>query len=316
MKIAFFGTSDFSLPVFKSILASKHKIVVAITQPDKPVGRKQIITPSPVKKFATENNLPVLQPEKVSDKIFLDEYKKYAPDLNLIISFGQILPDELIYFPGFHSINVHASLLPKYRGASPINHAIINGDKKTGITYQFIEKKLDAGDIIYAEEIPIEKQDTSITLYKKLSELAAGTVLKVLNMIETQKFSRVKQDENKATYVKILKKEDGKINFNDSSENIFNKIRGLLPWPCAYCFYDDKMLKFFSSEPVEEKFNDAFAPPPVHGQIVKAIKNSGFIVACKNSFLLIKEVQIEGGKKMSAYDFAIGHKDLIGKILK
>ncbi|HPD18043.1 MAG TPA: methionyl-tRNA formyltransferase [Candidatus Goldiibacteriota bacterium] len=316
MKIAFFGTSDFSVPVLKSVFNSGHKIVVVITQPDKPAGRKQIITPTPVKKIATENNLPVLQPEKVSDKIFIDEYKKYAPDLNLIVSFGQILPDELIYFPKFHSINVHASLLPKYRGASPINHAIINGDKKTGITYQFIEKKLDAGDIIYAVEIPIEKQDTSITLYKKLSELAAATVLKVLNMIETQSYKRIKQDESMTTYVKTLKKEDGKINFNDSSVNIFNKIRGLLPWPCAYCFYDDKMLKIFLSELVEEKFNAAFVTAPVPGQIVKIVKNSGFIVACKNSFLLIKEVQIEGGKKMSAYDFAIGHKDIVDKILK
>lgn len=312
MKIAFFGTPDFAVPVLETVHNSKHKIILVITQPDKPVGRKQILTPSPVKEFSLKNNLPILQPEKAKDETFLKKYKEFSPDLNLIVSFGQILPDELIYFPKFHSLNIHASLLPKYRGASPINWAIINGDEKTGITFQFIEKKLDAGDIIYTEEIPIEKQDTSITLYKKLSKLSADTVLKVLDMVESQKYTRIKQDENKATYVKILKKEDGKIDFNSSSENIFNKIRGLLPWPCAYCFFDDKMLKIFSSEPVKRNFNNSFE----NGQIVEVIKNSGFIVACLNSFLIIKEVQLEGGRRMAAYDFAIGHKDMVGKILK
>lgn len=312
MKIAFFGTPDFAVPVLETIYSSKHKIIVVITQPDKPVGRKQIKTPPPVKKFSLKNNLPILQPEKLKDETFLKKYKTFNPDLNLIVSFGQILPEELIYFPKYHSLNIHASLLPKYRGASPINWAIINGDKKTGITFQFIEKKLDAGDIIYTEEIPIEKQDTSITLCKKLSKLSADTVLNVLDMIESQKYTRIKQDENKATYVKILKKEDGKIDFNNSSENIRNKIRGLLPWPCAYCFLDDKMLKIFSAEPVRKNFNNSFE----NGQIVEVIKNSGFIVACLNSFLIIKEVQLEGGRRMASYDFAIGHKNIVGKILK
>ena len=312
MKIAFFGTPDFAVPVLENIYKSNHQIILVVTQPDKPVGRKQILTPTPVKQIAVKYNIPVLQPEKIKNIDFLEEYKKFNPDLNLIVSFGQILPDELIYFPEYHSINIHASLLPKYRGASPINWAIINGDNKTGITYQFIEKKLDAGDIIYTEEIPIEKQDTSITLYEKLSKLSAETILKVLEMIENNKFIRQKQDESKATYVKTLKKEDGKIDFNNSAIYIFNKIRGLLPWPCAYSYLDNKTLKFFSSEPIEKNFNNSFIP----GQIIEIIKNSGFVIACKDSFLLIKEVQLEGGKKMPAYDFSIGHKKLIGKILK
>ncbi|MCX8092745.1 MAG: methionyl-tRNA formyltransferase, partial [Candidatus Goldbacteria bacterium] len=220
MKIAFFGTPDFAVPVFETIVKSNHQIVLTVTQPDKPVGRKQILTPPPVKQIAIKYDIPVLQPEKAKDASFLEKYKKYNPDLNLIVSFGQILPEELIYFPKFHSINIHASILPKYRGASPINWAIINGDEKTGITYQFIEKKLDAGDIIYIEEIPIEKQDTSITLYEKLSKLSADTVLKVLEMVENNSYKREKQDESKATYVKILKKEDGKIDFNKPAINI------------------------------------------------------------------------------------------------
>ncbi len=312
MKIAFFGTPEFAVPTLETIYNSKHKIVLVITQPDKPSGRKQIITAPPVKQLAVKHNIPVLQPEKASDENFLKEYKKYIPDLNLIISYGQILPEELIYFPEFHSINIHASLLPKYRGASPINWAIINGDEKTGITYQFIEKKLDSGDIIYSEEISIEKYDTSITLYEKLSKLSADTVLKVLNMVETKNYTRIKQDESKATYVKTLKKEDGKINFNDQAKNIYNKIRGLLPWPCAYCYLDNKMIKIFSSEIISKTYNTVNQS----GQIIEVIKNSGFVVTCKDSFLLVKEIQVESGKRMSAYDFAIGHKDLTEKTLK
>jgi len=312
MKIAFFATPDFAIPTFESIYNSNHQIILVVTQPDKPVGRKQIISPSPVKQLATKYNLPVLQPEKASDKNFLENYKQFNPELNLIISFGQILPDELIYYPKYHSINIHASLLPKYRGASPINWAIINGDEKTGITYQFIEKKLDAGDIIYSEEIPIEKTDTSITLYEKLSKLSAKTVLKVLSMIENNTYVRQKQDESKATYVKILKKEDGKIDFNNSATNIFNKIRGLLPWPCAYCYLENKILKIFSSEVIEKPVDILHT----NGQITEIIKNTGFVVKCENSYLLINEVQIEAGKRMNAYNFSLGHKNLLGEILR
>jgi methionyl-tRNA formyltransferase len=312
MKIVFFGTPDFAVPVLETIYNSNHQIILVVTQPDKPAGRKQILTPPPVKQIALKYNIPVLQPEKLKDNDFLIKYKQYNPDLNLIVSFGQILPDEVIYFPKFHSVNIHASILPKYRGASPINWAIINGDEKTGITYQFIEKKLDAGDIILTEEIPIENNDTSITLYKKLSQLSANTVLKVFDMIENNSYKRHKQDESKATYVKILKKEDGKIDFNKSAICIYNQIRGLLPWPCAYCLLDGKILKFFSSEPIMKNYVDKIEP----GKIVEIIKNSGFVVTCKDSFLLIKELQMEGGKKMPAYNFAIGHKNLIGKILK
>lgn len=312
MKIIFFGTPDFAIPVLETVYNSKHQIILVVTQPDKPIGRKQILTPPPVKQIALKYNIPILQPKKLNDDDFLIKYKQYNPDLNLIVSFGQILPEEVIYFPKFHSINIHASILPKYRGASPINWAIINGDEKTGITYQFIEKKLDAGDIIYTEEIPIENNDTSITLSKKLSQLSANTVLKVLDMIENNSYKRQKQDESKATYVKILKKEDGKIDFNKSAIYIYNQIRGLLPWPCAYCFLDGKILKIFSGEPIIKTYENKNDP----GKIVEIIKNSGFVVTCKDSYLLIKELQMESGKKMSAYSFAIGHKNLIGKILK
>lgn len=309
MKIAFWGTPDFAVPILKKLINSKHEILFVVTQPDKPVGRKQILTPPPVKSLALENNLKIFQPEKVSTSDFLSEYKKYEIDLNLIVAFGQILPDEIIYHPKYHSINIHASLLPKYRGASPINWAIINGDSETGITYQFIEKKLDAGDIIYQEKIKIESSDTSITLSEKLSQLSSETVLKVIDMIETQNYKRIKQDEANATYVKILKKEDGKLNFNEPAINIFNKIRGLLPWPVAYCVFNEKLLKIFKAEII----NLNSGKP---GEIIDIIKGKGFVVKAGIDALLIYEVQLESGKRMDAFSFAIGQKNFKGKFLQ
>ncbi len=308
MNISFFGTPEFAVPVLKKLINSKHKIILVVTQPDKPVGRKQILTPPPVKQIAEQYNLKILQPEKVSASTFINEYKKYKIDLGVVVAFGQIIPDEVIYHPEFHTINIHASLLPKYRGASPINWAIINGDKETGITYQFIEKKLDAGDIIYQEKIKIEKEDTSITLSNKLSVLAADTVLKVLDMVESNNYTRIKQNEYEASYVKILKKEDGKLDFNLSAENLINKIKGLLPWPCAYCFLDGKILKIFKAE----LFQTNTGKP---GEIIDIIKGKGFIVKASVDAILVLEVQPQDGKKMDAYSFAIGQKEFKNKIL-
>jgi methionyl-tRNA formyltransferase len=309
MKIAFWGTPVFAVPILKKLINSKHEILFVVTQPDKPVGRKQTLTPPPIKLIALENNIKFFQPEKVASPEFISEYKKYEIDLNLIVAFGQILPDEIIYHPKHHSINIHASLLPKYRGASPINWAIINGDSETGITYQFIEKKLDAGDIIYQEKIKIESSDNSITLSEKLSQLSSETVLKVLDMIETKNYTRIKQDETKATYVKILKKEDGKLNFKEPAINIFNKIRGLLPWPVAYCTFDGKFLKIFKAEVINSNTGEP-------GEIIDIIKGKGFVVKAGNDALLICEVQPESGKKMDAFSFAIGQKNFKGKFLQ
>jgi len=310
MKLAFFGTPEFAVPCLDALIHSGHEIKAVITQPDRPAGRKHEVLPTPVKLLAQKHSLPVMQPEKIKAPEFLEEYKKLDLDLNIIIAFGQILPDELIYHPKNHSINIHASLLPKYRGASPINWAIINGDAHTGITYQFIEQKLDAGDIIHAEKIRIKETDTSLTIYDRLSRLSADTVLKVIESVENQSITRTKQDESQATYVTLLKKEDGKINFSQPAERIVNRIRGLLPWPAAYCALDGKILKILSASPADH------VPTGSEGMISDVIKNLGFIVDAYGSCMLVREVQYEGGKRMSAYQFALGHKDLKGKILK
>jgi methionyl-tRNA formyltransferase len=310
MKLAFFGTPGFAVPCLEKLIHSGHEIKAVITQPDRPAGRKQEVLPTPVKLLAQKHSLHVMQPEKIKSPEFLKEYEKLDLDLNIIIAFGQILPDELIYHPKYHSINIHASLLPRYRGASPINWALINGDTHTGISYQFIVQKLDAGDIIYTERIRIKDTDTYITVHDRLSRLTADTVLKVIESIENNTYTRVKQDESLSTYVTLLKKDDGKINFNLPSEKISRKIRGLLPWPAAFCGLDDKTLKIFSAEPYD------CVPTGTAGMISDVIKGRGFVVEVYGSCLLVTEVQYAGAKRMNAYQFSLGYKDLKGKILK
>ena len=312
MKIAFFGTPEFAIKTFEKLLSSIHEILFVVTQRDKPKGRKKILSPPPVKILAQKNNIKVFQPEKVNSEEFIETYKRYNPDLNLIIAFGQIIPDEIIYAPRYTSINIHASLLPKYRGAAPINYALINGEKETGITYQFIEKRLDAGDIIYQKKMTIDIKDDGITLSEKLSSLAADTVCKVLDMVEKGNFKRIKQNENEATYAKILKKEDGKINFDDTTINVYNKIRGLLPWPVAYCKLDNKNLKIYKSDFFNELYDYKNITP---GKIIDIIKNKGILVKTKDGNILLTEVQIEGGKRLPAYDFAIGYRNIKSKTL-
>ncbi len=310
MNIVFFGTPEFAVLSLKAAAAAGHSIICAVSQPDRPSGRKQEVLPTPVKKAAMELSIPVYQPEKVKSPEFMDAYLKLKPDLNLIAAYGQIIPEEIIYHPKFHSINIHASILPRWRGAAPINAAILAGDRETGVTYQFIDKRLDCGDILHAEKMEITDEDDSVTLYSKLSKLAADSVPRVLKMVESGVYKRIKQDDSAATVVKTLKKEDGKIDFTRSNRDIFNMVRGLLPWPVAYCTLDGATLKIFRAECVDTA--EVHAPGTVYG----IEKGSGFFVASGKGGLLIKEVQAEGKKRMPASDFIAGHHDIMGKILK
>lgn len=309
MKIAFFGTPDFAVPVLEALLKSSHEVILVVSQPDRPKGRNLHTEVTPVKSTALKAGIKIIQPEKCTDATFISQYKQLTPDINIIVAFGQILPDEIIYHPHFASVNIHASLLPKYRGASPINWAIINGDKETGVTYQFIEKKLDAGDIINVEKFNIEDSDDASTLYTKLSKLSGDTVVNVIDRIAAGKIQRIKQNDSMATVVKTLKKDEGKINFNLPAINIVNKIRGLVPWPCAYCIFNGKLLKLLSASSYQ-------CPPEfehtIPGTIIGVIKNIGFMIKTSDSCILAKQVQPESGKKMNGYEFANGHKDLIG----
>ena len=311
MKTAFFGTPSFAVGALKSLIASRHTVEVVVTQPDRPRGRSMDITPAPVKEAALAAGIPVLQPEKISDPSFLAQYKNYNVDLNVVAAFGQIFPEELIYSPKFATINIHASLLPKYRGAAPINWAVINGDSETGVTYQFIVKKLDAGDIIYSAKTEILPEDTSATLYERLAKLSADTVVKVVDSIGAGLAVGIKQDEAAATFVRTLKKEDGRLDFTHTPGGIVNMVRGLLPWPCAFCFYNGKTMKIYGAS---EYGAGKIGSQP--GEITEVVKNKGFVVSAGNGAVLVGEVQPESGKKMAAADFALGQKNIIGSYLK
>jgi methionyl-tRNA formyltransferase len=309
MKIAFFGTPDFAVPVLNTLISSGHEVSLVISQPDRPKGRSMETEPTPVKAAAQKAGIRVLQPEKCTDPEFLEEYKSLNLDLNIIVAFGQLLPEELIYHPKFASVNIHASLLPKYRGASPINWAVMNGDAETGITYQFIDKGLDTGDIIFQERLPIAASDDAITLFDRLSKLSALTVLGVIDSIASGKARRVKQDNSAASVVRTLKKETGRIDFNAPAVSIVNKVRGLVPWPVAYCTFKGKSLKVFAAE----VYDCATAAAP--GEIIDIVKKSGFAVKAADKCVLFRTVQPESGKKMNAWDFSLGHKQLKGQVL-
>jgi len=308
MKIVFFGTPDIAVPVLQAVAAGEHEVLFCVTQPDRPAGRKMEITPPAVKTAAVKLGIPVMQPEKVKDRAFMESYLETKPDLNLIMAFGQIIPDEIIYHPVHHSINIHASLLPKYRGASPIASAILNGETETGITYQFIEKRLDAGDILASYRIAIEPGWHSPQLYEALKKLSSETVLEVINNISSGSFQRIKQDESKATIVKQIKKEDGRIDFSKPASAVINMVRAYDPWPSAYCLFEGKILKIYGAQ-------IAGSGSGSPGKITEVISGKGFTVMCGDAAILVTEVQPEGKKRMPAKDFILGHHSLEGALL-
>lgn len=309
MKIVFFGTPDFACNVLESLINAGHEIVAVITGEDKKVGRKQILTPPAVKVFAQKFNIPVYQFHKIRfDGV--ETLKSLNADIFVTCAYGQILSEEILNSAKFGTINVHFSLLPAYRGACPVQMALLNGETKTGITIMQTDVGIDTGDIILQKELEIEKADNSETLLNKLSLLGASLINEVLEKIENCTAKKIKQPENASFCVKI-KKEDGLINFNNPADKILNQLRAYYIWPNAYCFLDGKSLKIFDAEVVDFSLeNEANV-----GTIVCANK-FGLVVLCgNNTFLKINNLQLEGGKRMHYKDFLNGNKSLLGKIL-
>ena len=306
LNIVFMGTPDFSVPVLKGLIEN-YNVIGVVTQPDKEVGRNKEVVFSPIKKVAIDNNIKVLQPEKVRNEY--DEILKLKPDIVVTCAYGQIIPKEILEFPKFGCINVHASLLPKYRGGAPIHRAILNGDTETGITIMYMAEGMDDGDIISQEKIPIGKEDNLGDLHDELSVLGRELLLKTLPSILDGTNKRIKQNENEVTFAKIIKKEDEIIDFNDSSENVHNKIRGLSPYPGAYSILDSKRFKMFSSRIEESHIN---AKP---GTIID-ISKDGIIVKTKDSAIKILELQIEGKKKMTSKEYlnGINKEEILNKL--
>jgi methionyl-tRNA formyltransferase len=308
MNIVFFGSSKFAVSSLKALVGSGHNISCVVTQPDRRTGRHLYLRPSAVKEIAAEAELKIYQPENVNAPDSVRFLKAKNPDLFVVIAYGQILSSDILNIPKVFSINVHASLLPKYRGAAPINWAIIRGDKITGVSIIKMTEKMDAGPLITEKEIEICDDDTSIILEEKLSRLAKGLLLETIRVIEKNDYKLILQDESKVTFAPKLKKENGKINWKNSAGDIYNLIRGCVGWPGAFTYYKGRMLKIYKATLSQ------FASLPVcqlPGEITRVSKD-GIVVATAEGNLIIKELQIEGKRIMSAGEFIAGHKIIVG----
>lgn len=306
MRVCFMGTPDFAASVLERV-AEEHEIVLVVTQPDRVNGRGGKVTVSDVKAWAIEHDVPVFQPEKIRKPEAIEELKKYDFDIAVVAAFGQILPPAVLDMPKYGCVNVHASLLPRYRGAAPIQWAVINGDKETGVTTMQMGPGLDDGDILLQETVPISPDETGGSLFDKLAVTGGKLILKTLSGIEAGTIKPRKQDETAATHVGMIRKDMGNLDFTRSAAELERLVRGLNPWPSAYTFLDGKMLKIWKAE-VCKKNSDA-AP----GTCVR--KENDLYVATGEGFLKFLEVQIEGKKRMAVSDFLRGHDIHTGYIL-
>lgn len=297
LKVIFMGTPEFAVPILEKI-ASKHEVVLVVTQPDSLAGRKRVLTYPPVKQKALELNIPIFQPHRIRDEE--DFILSHEADIVITAAYGQIIGKRLLnYFP-YRSINIHGSLLPKYRGGAPIQRAIINGDTETGITIMYMDQKMDAGDILRQETIAILDSDTQDSLFDKMSLLASKMILPFLDDLQKGEITPIKQDPSLVTFAYNLTKEDEVLDFNKSARQLFNQIRGLNSNPGAFTLIDNKILKIYSSE---------VSPKTHHTQagLILEINKDHFLVSCgNNTTLKILEVQLEGKNKVSARDFING----------
>ncbi|HJV15942.1 MAG TPA: methionyl-tRNA formyltransferase [Bacillales bacterium] len=299
-KIVFMGTPDFSVPVLRQVISDGYEVIGVVTQPDRPVGRKKIMTPPPVKVEAMKYQIPVFQPEKIRQKDELEKILALNPDLIVTAAFGQILPKELLESPKFGCINVHASLLPELRGGAPIHYAIIQGKEKTGISIMYMVEKLDAGDIITQVEVPIMEEDNVGTLHDKLSAKGATLLSETIPLIISGKINPIPQNNDKATFASNIQREQEKINWEKTGEEIYNHIRGLNPWPVAFTNLDGQVLKIWKAEKVKDLEH------PLSGQIIR-LDSDGFVVSTGNETAIkVIELQPAGKTKMTGEQFLRG----------
>lgn len=315
MKIVFMGTPDFSAVVLEK-LNSVYPVSAVVTGLDKPVGRGYNLAPSPLKVKAIELGIPVLQYAKVSRE-GLDDIRALEPDVIVTAAFGQILSDAFLAIPKFAVLNVHASLLPKYRGSSPIQWSIINGDEKTGITIMKTVKAVDAGDVLLEKETEIGKKETAGELFDRLAILGGEAIVEAISLVESRKATFTPQDESKVTHCSMINKGDGLVDFSKSAKEIDCFVRGMTPWPSAYTHIGEKTLKIFDVEKVElsdlEKSNEQFENAKC-GEVVLADKNHGLIVKVTDGFIRLHVIQLEGSKRMDDTQFLLGRKIDVGTV--
>lgn len=310
MKIVFFGSPPSALPSLNNLLEAGHAVELIITQPDKPSGRGKKFKPPAVKAFAVARNIPFYQPSSIrKDSEAVEKIKKINPDLNVVVAYGQIIPSSIIYVPRYNSINVHFSLLPKYRGASPVQWALLNGEKRTGVSIFELNEKMDEGDIFAQEDVEILPEERAGELEARLAEKGATLLLKTIAKIDKIKPSP--QDYSKATYAPRIKKEDGKISWEKDALSIERQVRAFNPWPSAFSFLGEKRIKILKGKKVPFSAELSAA----HGEIL-GINKEGIEVCCgRRSVFLVETLQPENRKPMSAYAFSLGSKLKWGEIL-
>ncbi|RQD77815.1 MAG: methionyl-tRNA formyltransferase [Candidatus Syntrophonatronum acetioxidans] len=308
VNLIFMGTPEFALPSLRALLKEGYQVKAVVTQPDRPSGRGGKIKVSPVKEEALIHGLEVLQPSSL-DRDFIDKMRHIKPDILVVVAYGKILPPDLLNIPPLGCINLHASLLPRYRGAAPIHRAVINGEKITGVTTMYMKEGMDTGDIILQEEARIDEKETAGSLHDRLAEKGAKLLIKTLELIQEGKAPSILQEEEKASYAPPLKREEELIDWRKSAAGIFNKVRGMNPWPGAYTCWKGKRLKVWNSRVVDQK---ALYNP---GEIIRVDKE-GILVGTGKGTLLITRVQISGGRKMKAGEFIRGKDMKAGELLE
>ncbi len=306
MKIIFMGTPDFAVPSLE-ILSQNYDVLAVITQPDKPKGRGKKVAFSPIKEKALQLGIEVLQPARVRETEFIEKLKTYHADCIAVTAFGQILPEEILNMPKYGCINVHGSLLPKYRGAAPLQWSVINGEKQTGVTTMYMAKGMDTGDMLLKQSIDILPNDTYGSIHDKLSVIGAELLLKTIEGLQKCTLQRIPQNEQEASYAPMITKQIGHIDWSKKCDEIICLIHGLDPTPTAYTMYHDDMIKIWQAEKIEQ-------PSGKIGEVT-AVNKKGFVVTAADGSIVITEVQAKGKKRMSADAYLRGHSIEIGTIL-
>lgn len=311
------GTPDFAVETLKSLIDSEHEVVGVVTQPDKPKGRSGKMQPTPVKEVAVENGIEVYQPKKVREPEFVELLKNINPDVIIVVAFGQILSKEILELPKYGCINVHASLLPKLRGAAPIQWSVINGDEESGVTIMQMDEGIDTGDILLVKRYKLDEKETGGSLFEKLALLGGPLILEALKMAENNELKPVKQNHDEHTYAKMFSKSTGEINFENSAVAIERLIRGLNPWPSAYTHLHGKMLKIWEADVLsEEEAKDAgVADESAKPGTITATRKNDMVVKTGDGYLVIKSLQLEGKKRMDTGSFLRGYSVSTGEIV-
>jgi methionyl-tRNA formyltransferase len=307
MKIVFMGTPDFASAALEALIAAGHEITAVYTQPDKPKGRGKEVQMTPVKQVALRHDIPVYQPARIKAQEEVDRLRQIPADIFVVAAFGQIVSQEILDMPKYGCVNIHASLLPEYRGAAPIQWAVIDGKEKSGVTIMQMAAGIDTGDILYQKEYKLDAKETGASLFDRLTELGAEAILEALPLIEAGKLIPIPQDEALATHAGKLTKQLGEMDFTKTAEELERLVRGLNSWPSAYTFLNGKQLKIWEAEVAREAKGDC-------GTILSIDKES-FTIGCKEGGLRVKELQLEGKKRMSTHDFLLGVKVQVGDCL-